>query len=66
MVSLLIWTPGKEVAGAKNDLKRSLDELDDFSYVIEAMIASDSYRSCRYVLEWIAKTKIKSPSCSSP
>jgi predicted ester cyclase len=35
-------SPGKGVAGAKNDLKNSLDKLDDFSYVIEAMIASES------------------------
>lgn len=33
---------GRGVAGAKNDLKRSLDKLDDFSYVIEVMIASES------------------------
>ena len=35
-------SPGRGVAGAKNDLKNSLDKLDDFSYVIEAMIASES------------------------
>ncbi|MGB6530451.1 MAG: hypothetical protein WBF33_20295 [Candidatus Nitrosopolaris sp.] len=35
-------SPGRGVAGAKNDLKRSLDKLDDFSFVIEAMIASES------------------------
>jgi predicted ester cyclase len=34
-------SPGKGVAGAKNDLKNSLDKLDDFSYVIEVMIASE-------------------------
>jgi|SRR5215469_15542357 len=34
-------TPGRVVAGAKNDLKNSLDKFDDSSYVIEAMIASD-------------------------
>jgi hypothetical protein len=27
-------SPGRGVAGAKNDLKHSLDKLDDFSYVI--------------------------------
>ena len=32
--------PGIGVAGAKNDLKNSLDKLDDFNYVVEAMIAS--------------------------
>jgi predicted ester cyclase len=35
--------PGIGVAGAKNDLKNSLDKLDDFNYVVEAMIASSSY-----------------------
>jgi predicted ester cyclase len=34
---------GIGVAGAKNDLKNSLDKLDDFNYVVEAMIASESY-----------------------
>jgi predicted ester cyclase len=34
-------SPGKGVAGAKNDLKNSLDKFDDFSYMIEAMIASE-------------------------
>jgi hypothetical protein len=34
-------SPGRGVTGAKNDLKNSLDKLDDFSYVIEAMIASE-------------------------
>jgi C-1 hydroxylase len=34
-------SPGRGLAGAKNDLKNSLDKFDDFSYVIEAMIASD-------------------------
>jgi predicted ester cyclase len=36
-------SPGRGVAGAKNDLKNSLDKLDDLNYVIEAMIASESY-----------------------
>jgi hypothetical protein len=35
-------SPGKRIAGAKNDFKRSLDKLDDFSYVIKVMIASES------------------------
>jgi predicted ester cyclase len=35
-------SPGRGVAGAKNDLKNSLNKLDDFTYVIEAMIASES------------------------
>jgi hypothetical protein len=40
--SAYMGSPGRGVAGAKNDLRNSLDKLDDFSYVIEAMIASDS------------------------
>ena len=35
-------SPGRGVAGAKNDLKNSLNKFDDFSYVIEAMIVSVS------------------------
>jgi predicted ester cyclase len=35
-------SPERGVAGAKNGLKNSLDKLNDFSYVIEAMIASES------------------------
>ena len=34
---------GIGVAGAKNDFKNSFDKLDDFNYVVEAMIASPSY-----------------------
>ncbi len=40
--SAYIGSPGRGVTGAKNDLKNSLDKLDDFSYVIEAIIASES------------------------
>ena len=36
-------SPGRGVAGAKNDLKNSLAKLDDLNYVVEAMIASPSY-----------------------
>ena len=36
-------SPGIGVAGAKRDLKFSLDKLDDFNYVVEAMIASEAY-----------------------
>jgi hypothetical protein len=32
-------SPGIGVAGAKNDLKNSLDKLDEFNYVVEEMIA---------------------------
>jgi predicted ester cyclase len=41
--SAYMGSPGRGVAGAKNDLKNSLDKLDDLNYVIEAMIASESY-----------------------
>src|SRR5215472_15320642 len=40
--SAYMGSPGRGVAGAKNDLRNSLDKLDNFSYVIEAMIASES------------------------
>jgi hypothetical protein len=33
-------SPGRGVAGAKNDLKNSLDKL---AYVVEEMIASPAY-----------------------
>ena len=36
-------SPGRGVAGAKNDLKNSLDRFDDLNYVVEAMIASPFY-----------------------
>jgi hypothetical protein len=35
-------SPGKGVVGAKNDLKNLLNKFDDYSFVIEAMIASES------------------------
>ena len=35
--------PGRGIAGAKNDLKNSLDKLDDFHYTIEAYIALLGY-----------------------
>ena len=38
-------SPGRGVAGAKNDLKNLLNKFDDFSFVIEAMIASESLPS---------------------
>ena len=41
--SAYMGSPGRGVAGAKNDLKHLLKKSDDFSYVIEAMVASDSY-----------------------
>ena len=36
-------SPGRGIAGAKNDLKNSLDKFDDINYIIEAMIASAAY-----------------------
>jgi predicted SnoaL-like aldol condensation-catalyzing enzyme len=41
--SAYMGSPGLGVAGAKNDLKNSLDKLDDLNYVVEAMIASEAY-----------------------
>jgi predicted SnoaL-like aldol condensation-catalyzing enzyme len=41
--SAYMGSPGRGVAGAKNDLNNSLDKLDDLNYVVEAMIASPSY-----------------------
>ena len=41
--SAYMGSPGRGVAGAKNDLKKSLDKLDEFNYVVEAMIASENY-----------------------
>jgi predicted SnoaL-like aldol condensation-catalyzing enzyme len=41
--SAYMGSPGRGVAGAKNDLKNSLDKLDEFKYVVEAMIASEIY-----------------------
>ena len=41
--SAYMGSPGRGVAGAKNDLKNSLDRFDDLNYVVEAMIASPVY-----------------------
>jgi predicted SnoaL-like aldol condensation-catalyzing enzyme len=41
--SAYMGSPGRGVAGAKNDLKNSLDKLDNLNYVVEAMIASAAY-----------------------
>ena len=41
--SAYMGSPGRGIDGAKNDLRYSLDKLDDFNYVVEAMIASESY-----------------------
>ena len=34
---------GRGIDGAKNNLKYSLDRLDDLNYVVEEMIASPAY-----------------------
>jgi predicted ester cyclase len=41
--SAYMGSPGRGIAGAKNDLKNSLDKFDDINYTIEAMIASAAY-----------------------
>jgi hypothetical protein len=41
--SAYMGSPGRGIAGAKNDLKNSLDKFDDINYVIEEMIASEAY-----------------------
>jgi hypothetical protein len=41
--SAYMGSPGKGIGGAKNDLKYSLDRLDDLNYVVEEMIASPVY-----------------------
>ena len=41
--SAYMGSSGRGVDGAKNDLKNSLAKLDDFNYVVEEMIASESY-----------------------
>jgi predicted ester cyclase len=41
--SAYMGSPGRGIDGAKNDLRYSLDKLDDLNYVVEAMIASAAY-----------------------
>jgi predicted ester cyclase len=41
--SAYMGSPGKGVDGAKNDLRNSLNKLDDLNYVVEALIASPGY-----------------------
>ncbi|MGA7370099.1 MAG: ester cyclase [Nitrososphaeraceae archaeon] len=41
--SAYMGSPGIGLAGAKRDLKYSLDKLDDLNYVTEAIIASEAY-----------------------
>ncbi|MFY9869728.1 MAG: hypothetical protein WAK17_08430 [Candidatus Nitrosopolaris sp.] len=35
--SAYMGSPGRGIAGAKNDFKRSLDKLDDFCYVLRLL-----------------------------
>src|SRR5215212_11375811 len=41
--SAYMGSPGIGVAGAKRDLKNSLDKFEDLDYTIEEMIASAAY-----------------------
>jgi predicted ester cyclase len=41
--SAYMGSPGRGIDGAKNDLRLSLDKLDDLNYVVEDMIASPAY-----------------------
>jgi hypothetical protein len=41
--SAYMGSPGRGIDGAKNDLRFSLDRLDDLNYVVEDMIASPAY-----------------------
>ena len=56
--SAYMSSPGRGIDGAKNDLKYSLDRLDDLNYVVEEMIASPAISgSCRHILEGNIDTK---------
>jgi predicted SnoaL-like aldol condensation-catalyzing enzyme len=41
--TVYMGSPGRGIDGAKNDLRYSLDRLDDLSYVVEDLIASPAY-----------------------
>lgn len=41
--SAYMGSSGRGIVGAKNDLKNSLNKLDEINYVVEEMIASPSY-----------------------
>jgi predicted ester cyclase len=41
--SAYMGSPGRGIDGAKNDLRYSLDKLDDLNYVVEDVIASPAY-----------------------
>ena len=42
--SAYMGSPGRGIDGAKNDLRYSLDRLDELNYVVEAIVASIVYR----------------------
>ena len=64
--SAYMGSPGRGVAGAKNDLKNSLDKLDDLNYVVEAMIASPSYPDLVGTYWKGSLTRKKSTSSDTP
>ena len=41
--SAYMGSPGRGIDGAKNDLRYSLDRLDELNYVVEAIVASEAY-----------------------
>jgi predicted SnoaL-like aldol condensation-catalyzing enzyme len=41
--TVYMGSPGRGIDGAKNDLRYSLDRLDDLNYVVEDLIASPAY-----------------------
>jgi predicted SnoaL-like aldol condensation-catalyzing enzyme len=41
--TVYMGSPGSGIDGAKNDLRYSLDRLDDLNYVLEDLIASPAY-----------------------
>jgi|ERR687888_1986287 hypothetical protein len=55
--SAYMGSPGTGVAGAKRDLKYSLDKLDDLNYVGGNDCIRSLPRSCRCILERIIDTK---------
>ena len=50
-------SPGRGIDGAKNDLRYSLDRLDDLNYVREHDCIASISRSCRHILEGNIDTK---------
>jgi fructose-bisphosphate aldolase class 1 len=48
-------SPGRGIDGAKNDLRFSLDKLDDLNYVIDCIASLSG--SCRHIMEGNIYTK---------